>query len=1571
MLAEPLLAASFERTVDRLPRHLAVSDGSTRLTYRELDELANGAAEDLIRQGVAARVTVAVEVDRTVDLAVALLAVVKAGGCLLPLDRAHPAERRAFMAADAGASVSIEHIDRRRTSRRRPPLRAGADDPAYILYTSGSSGHPKGVLVEHGALGRYLASATGVTPGPRRAFTTSVGFSASVRQLLLPLAYGHTVSIASEEARTDLDLLLRLLRDDEVTAWDTTPSVLDATLRSGPDAAEVLAGLSTILVTGEALSPSTAALVPPNVALVNLYSQTETVGTVTSHRVEPGPTPHITAGHPLPGVRVVVLDDTGTPVADGEPGIVWIGGERLARGYVGRAAVAQDRFAALPDGEPGYRTGDVGRIDDQGRLVLLGREDRRANVAGMRVELGEVEATLARQTEVARAVVHEVDGRLRAVVVLEPGAQVTARDVLREASAWLPRHMVPGDLRIAERLPLQANGKLDWSQLPDHRGSGALLPAFEPAASEDEQLIITRAEDLLGGPSVGADDDLFAHGLDSLLATRLLARLRRDTGRELRLRTVFEASTPRALAAALARAPRRSDASDAPAELDPADRGRMSLAQQRLWTMEALTDGVPVYNVVRVLEIGHGIDARALEAALGHIVDRHDVLRATFPLVDDRPTMSIRPPGGFVLREETDLDVDLLLRAPFDLTGEPLLRATVVRRTDQPDLLVLVAHHIVCDAWSIGVLMEELALLLRGAPLDPLETTYVAHAARQRAALDRTRLDALTDHWRSRLAGLPPLLDLTAGGPRPLVQSYAGATHRFRVPERVATAMRRRDATPFMSMLTAFAVVVGRWSGRTDVAIGTPVAGRTDVDVEPLIGFFVNTLALRVDLSGDPTFEELLGRVRDVALDAHDHADLPFEHLVELLAPERTLGHSPLVQVAFVLQNAPRSRWDLPGVEVREVPADTGTSKLDLTLSVVDGDDGCSAAIEYRTDLFDRAWIERFAHGWCAALEALAHRPRTRIAALELADPDALRGPQTAVPVDCLHRLFEAQVDLGPERLALRSETEAVTYADLDARSNGVAWALLERGVGRDEPVAVRLPRSVDLVVAWLGVLKAGGAYVPIDPAYPEARRQAMVADAGARVVLDRIDAPPSTRRPTVVSTPDDLAYVIYTSGSTGVPKGVEVPHRGLGNVAATAKRRFGIGPGDEVLQLSSPSFDAATFELAISLLNSATLVVGEPEDLLAGLTGRPYVVAPPSVLEQISSLLPDGTTVVCAGERCRAGHVAAGLDRGRMFNAYGPTEATIWTTLFACESVVDPVPIGPPIDNVHAYVLDATLALVPVGAVGELYVGGIGVARGYRNRAALTAERFVPDPFHPGRLYRTGDRVRLLPGGALEFVGRVDDQVKVRGHRIEPGEVEAALPGTIVVEHDGRLVAYATAAPDLAAARTVLPEHMIPTEVVLLEHWPLTPNGKLDRTALPTPSGASAPTFRGATTDLGRQLAALWGELLGVDDVGIDDDFFALGGDSITAIHLVARARRAGLRFRARDVFAHPTIARLESQVVQADPTAEDPLPHGPSLAPDPPRPEPGRYVPGDFPAVDLTGAELDRLVDRLRGRP
>ena len=425
---------------------------------------------------------------------------------------------------------------------RRPPLRARAEDPAYVLYTSGSSGHPKGVLVEHGALSHYLTSATGVTPGPRRAFTTSVGFSAAVRQLLLPLAYGHTVSIASEEARTDLDLLLRLLRDDEVTAWDTTPSVLDAALRSGPDAAEVLAGLSTILVTGEALSPSTAALVPPNVALVNLYSQTETVGTVTSHRIEPGPTPHITAGHPLPGVRVVVLDDTGMPVADGEPGIVWIGGERLARGYVGRAVGAQGRFSTLPDGEPGYRTGDVGRIDDHGRLVLLGREDRRANVAGMRVEPGEVEATLARQTEVARAVVLEADGRLRAVVVLEPGAQATARGVLREASAWLPRHMVPGDLRIVDRLPLQANGKLDWSQLSDDRGPGALLPGFEPAASDDERLIITRTEELLGGPSVGATDDLFAHGLDSLLATRLLARLRRDTGRELRLRTVFELS---------------------------------------------------------------------------------------------------------------------------------------------------------------------------------------------------------------------------------------------------------------------------------------------------------------------------------------------------------------------------------------------------------------------------------------------------------------------------------------------------------------------------------------------------------------------------------------------------------------------------------------------------------------------------------------------------------------------------------------------------------------------------------------------------------------------------------------------------------------------------------------------------------------------------------------------------------------------------------------------------------------------------------------------------------------------
>ena len=777
-----------------------------RLTYLELDELASSTAEDLIRQGVEPGVTVAVEVERTVDLAVALLAVVKAGGAS---SRIPPTRDRRVHDGGRGARLTIEHVDRSRradnvsaASRRGPRLR-----PLHLRVL-----RPRRAFSWARRLSHYLTSATGVTPAPS---VHDRSASPQVRQLLLP-------SPTATRCRSRRRRLARtwtcspLLRDDEVTA-DTTPRC-SARRSIGSGAAEVLAGLSTIPSPARPCRPARRRSSAERGASEPLL-QTETVGTVTSHRIEPGPTPHITAGHPLPGVRVVVLDDTGMPVADGEPGIVWIGGERLARGYVGRAVGAQGRFSTLPDGEPGYRTGDVGRIDDHGRLVLLGREDRRANVAGMRVEPGEVEATLARQTEVARAVVLEADGRLRAVVVLEPGAQATARGVLREASAWLPRHMVPGDLRIVDRLPLQAGGK----------STGRSSPTTAPAPSSPvssgrlrrRAADHHRTEELLGGPSVGATDDLFAHGLDSLLATRLLARLRRDTGRELRLRTVFEATTPRALAAALARAPRRPDASDAPQEVDPADRGRMSLAQQRLWTMEALTDGAPVYNVVRVLEIGHGTDARALEAALSRIVDRHDVLRATLPLVDDRPTMSIRPPGGFVLQEEVDIDVDLLLRAPFDLTGEPLLRATVVRRTEQPDLLVLVAHHIVCDAWSIGVLLEELTLLLRRAPLDPLETTFLAHAARQRAALDRARLDALTEHWRSRLAGLPPLLDLTAGGPRPLVQSYAGATHHFRLPERVATAMRRHDATPFMSLLTAFAVVVGRWAGRTEFAIGT------------------------------------------------------------------------------------------------------------------------------------------------------------------------------------------------------------------------------------------------------------------------------------------------------------------------------------------------------------------------------------------------------------------------------------------------------------------------------------------------------------------------------------------------------------------------------------------------------------------------------------------------------------------------------------------------------------------------------------------------------------------------------
>ncbi len=1030
----------------------------------------------------------------------------------------------------------------------------------------------------------------------------------------------------------------------------------------------------------------------------------------------------------------------------------------------------------------------------------------------------------------------------------------------------------------------------------------------------------------------------------------------------------------------------------------------LSFEQERMWFIHQWDPTSPLYNSLLALCLSGQLDLGILERALDLLLQRHESLRTGFRMENLRPVQVIAPALDLpltvadVAQSEFYRRANAEIRRPFDLETPPLWRATLFRLSETESVLVLVVHHIIHDGWSLGVLARELAAaygaLSAGRPpaLPELPFQYADFAVWQRGWLQGDELDALLGYWQEQLAGAPDVLDLPSDRPRPAVQTSRGDRLPLKLGrslcDRVKAFSRERGATPFMTLLAAFAALLHRLTGQQDLVLGTPVANRGRPELEGLVGLFMNTLALRVDLTGDPTFEQLLERVRRVTLDAQAHQALPFARLVSALQPERSLSHTPLFQVSFGFQEAPlQAEIPLPDLtmellEVRSLSQQAqlpslhnGMSMFDLTVYLVDAHQEIGGWIEYRTELFERAAVARLADHYQILLRAALVEPDRPVSALPVLSKDEKRRMvaewnQTQAPYPdqaCFHHLFAAQAARTPDAPAVTFEGQSLTYAQLERRANQLAHHLRARGVGPETLVGVCVERSLPMIVAILGVMKAGGAYLPLDPAYPQERLAFMLADARPALVLTqerlasglpvgqvpllRLDADwptiaqGSESPPKSGATPDNLAYVIYTSGSTGRPKGVLVPHRGLCNVSQAQVQTFDVRPGDRVAQFSSLNFDASIFEIVMALRSGAALCLGTADTLAPGpplgqfLRDRAitHLTIPPSSLAAVPPRpLPELRVVAVAGEACPADLVERWGQGRRFFNLYGPTETSIWATATECEAGVGSPPIGRPIPNLQVYVLDPKLRPVPVGVPGELVVGGVGVARGYLDRSGLTAERFVPDPFggEPGaRLYRTGDRVRYRPDGTLEFLGRLDHQVKLRGFRIELGEIEAVLAQHPAVGEalvllrgdDGRqrLVVYHRlsegAEPPARELRAFLgkqlPDYMIPAAFVPLETWPLTPNGKVDRGALPDPAEAClgrSETYVAPRDWTEETLTAIWAELLRVERVGVHDNFFELGGDSILSIQMATRAGQAGLTLTPRQVFQHQTVAEL-----------------------------------------------------------
>ncbi|WP_447002782.1 non-ribosomal peptide synthase/polyketide synthase [Saccharothrix isguenensis] len=1536
-----LVAAQAARTPDAV----AVIGDGTRLTYRELDERANRLAHHLIGTGVGPESVVALTIPRSPDLVVSILGVLKAGAAYLPVDASYPADRIAYMIADSGAALVLDALpDLSGLPAHAPDVPLRHENAAYVIYTSGSTGRPKGVIVTHTGLATFSTAEIAhfaVSPDDRVLQFSSPSFDASVLELCMTLPAGATLVVPPPGPLLG-EQLAAFITDFAITHALIPPAALGTLPHTE------LPTLRTLVVGGDATSAELVRRWAPDRRMINAYGPTEsTVVTTWSDPLEPDGTPPI--GRPIPGTSIRVLDDALKPVPPGVTGELYIAGLGLARGYLNRPGLTAQRFLADPFGAPGermYRTGDLARIRDDGQVVFLGRADQQVKLRGFRIELGEVEAVLAAHDAVAQVAVVLRENRLVAYYV--PACPVDAADLRDHAGRSLPEHMVPTAYVALDRLPLNTSGKLDRAALPAPEREASTAGGFVAPRTDAERLVADVWADVLGLDAVGAEDNFFTLGGDSISSIRVVSRLR--SSYDVSPRDLFDHPTVAALAA-------RLSGSTADVTVIPRVEGDvpLSFAQQRLWFLDQFSPGGTEYVTPLAVRLRGALDVPRLERALTGLVARHESLRTTFPAVDGLPVAVVHPPADVVLPVVDGMPAV----EPFDLAEGPLFRPVLVRLGPDDHVLALTMHHIVTDGWSGGVLMADLTALYGGEELPPLPIRYGDFAAWQR----ERPLDAQLDYWRAQLADVPAL-ELPTDRPRPPVQTTSGAQTGFVVPAAVANRLRELaravDGTLFMALVAACQVLFHRWSGQDDFAVGTVASGRDRPETQDLIGFFVNTVTLRTRIEPSATFPEFLARTRNTVLDAFAHQEVPFERVVDAVQPDRDTSRTPLFQTVVALQNAPQATG-FPGLEADDVEQPVVSTGFDVTVEFAEEDDGgLHGSVEYNTDLFDAGTIGRLVEHLgvlLAGIAADADRPLWSLPVLpddERKSLEAWGSTGPAISGPGFVELVGAQVARTPDALALTGAVD-VTYAELNARANRVAHHLIGLGAGPERVVALRLPRSVDLVVAELAVLKTGAAFLPVDPEYPAERISFMLADARPLLVLDGpvdVSGQPDTD-PGVVVRPEHAAYVIYTSGSTGRPKGVVVTHAGLATFSAAEIAHLRVSPGDRVLEFSSPSFDASVLELCLSLPAGAALVVPPPGPLLGDQLaevvdafGVTHALIPPVALATVpDAALPTLRTLVVGGDACSAELVRRWAPGRRMINAYGPTESTVVTSWSEPLEPGGVPPIGRPIPGTSVHVLDSALQPVPVGVAGELHVSGVGLARGYLDRPGLTASRFVANPFGPpgSRMYRTGDVVRWNASGVLEFVGRSDEQVKIRGFRIELGEVEAALlrhpavrEAVVVARADARghkrLVAYVVG--EVAEVREFLgdslPDYLVPSLFVPVDALPISSNGKVDRARLPEPdfSALAGGEHVAPSGPVEEALAAVWAAVLGVPRVGVEDNFFSLGGDSILSMQVVARSRQAGYRFATRDLFTHQTIASLAPHVAVEVVSAADSAP-------------------------------------------